>query len=407
MTAKTSSDSKGAFSTTAIIGMVVAGVFSFSALAVLSAFAPDLRTGGDGGGHALSKSAIGFAGLVKLLTDTGTPVVVSRDRQATAAPGVLTVLTPDPGDKVADIKAIAERKASLIILPKWQTLPDTRNREWVTRFGVLPADQMETALLKKLSGGKISRRKGAASVQPAHANGGVLLDAIKVDELQTISGSTWRPVIVDETGAALLLQAPGKPMFLLTDPDLLDTYGLRTLAGAKTAIAILNEARPGPAGVVFDVTLNGYERGRSILKMAFEPPFLTATLCAFFAAILMGLHAAIRFGASAREERAFGLGKRALADNQAALIRMAKREHRMAESYAGLIRDQVARSVGAGPAPDAATLEAILDRLGHRRTELSIAALMQDSRQVTDPAGLMRLARRLHQWKLEITRERQ
>ena len=169
-------------------------------------------------------------------------------------------------------------------------------------------------------------------------------------------------------------------------------------------MTLLDVIRAGP--VVFDVTLNGYERGRNLWKLAFTPPFLAATLCALFAGLMMGLHAAVRFGPAQREQRAFGMGKRALADNQAGLIRMAKREHRMAEPYARLVRDRAARAVGAGQVKGEAEMEALLDRLGQRRTELSIAAMGAEARQVADPAALLRLARRLHQWKLEISRER-
>jgi hypothetical protein len=206
----------------------------------------------------------------------------------------------------------------------------------------------------------------------------------------------------------LLAKDPEHDIYLLAEPDLLNTYGLRSLVGARAALALLAAARPSAhSAVFFDVTLNGYQRERSLWKLAFQPPFLAATLCAFAAAILMGVHAAVRFGAPAAEDRAFGLGKRALADNQAALIRMAKREHRMAPAYAGLVRDRVARAVGAGSITDEAALEALLDRLGATRVEHPFSTLMSESRQVADPAGLMRLARRLHQWKLEMTRERQ
>ena len=78
----------------------------------------------------------------------------------------------------------------------------------------------------------------------------------------------------------------------------------------------------------------------------------------------------------------------------------------MAEPYARLIRDRAARDVGAGQVADEAQLETLLDRLGERRTELSIAALSAEARQVADPFGLLRLARRLYQWKLEMSRER-
>ena len=45
--------------------MVLVGVFSFCALLVLFTYASALEGGDNGGGHALSKSAIGFAGLAE------------------------------------------------------------------------------------------------------------------------------------------------------------------------------------------------------------------------------------------------------------------------------------------------------------------------------------------------------
>ena len=61
-------------------------------------------------------------------------------------------------------------------------------------------------------------------------------------------------------------------------------------------------------------TLAGYERGKGLGKMFFEPPFLAATLCAVAAGVLMGAHALARFGLPRRRGRAFALGARALVD---------------------------------------------------------------------------------------------
>jgi len=243
------------------------------------------------------------------------------------------------------------------------------------------------------------------------AQTGETVGEVRVDSLQTIIATNLTPVVVDDVGDVVLgvrTDDNGDYVYVLADPDLLNTFGLRELEGARIAERLLDLARPAPGGpVFFDVTLNGYERGRNLWKLAFEPPFLAATLCALFAGVLMGLQAAVRFGAERRAERAIGLGKRALADNQAGLIRMAKREGRMASPYLKLVRDRTAKIVGAGQIADEDKLEQLLDRLGARRTELKISDLSQEAKSVTDPAGLLRLARRLHQWKLEISRERQ
>ena len=57
----------GAFSRAVVLALIVVGALSFAAFVVLSAYAPDLRSGSDGRGHALSRSAVGYAALVALL----------------------------------------------------------------------------------------------------------------------------------------------------------------------------------------------------------------------------------------------------------------------------------------------------------------------------------------------------
>ena len=49
--------------------------------------------------------------------------------------------------------------------------------------------------------------------------------------------------------------------------------------------AVLENLRLEHGPIIFDVTLNGFVRGRNLLKTAFEPPFLSATLCAVLAAL--------------------------------------------------------------------------------------------------------------------------
>ena len=69
---------RGAFSPAVMIGLVLVGVFSFAAFILLSAFEPELTSGSNGGAQALSQSAVGFAGAVRLLHEMGAPVRVGR-----------------------------------------------------------------------------------------------------------------------------------------------------------------------------------------------------------------------------------------------------------------------------------------------------------------------------------------
>src|SRR5688572_32238901 len=46
------------------------------------------------------------------------------------------------------------------------------------------------------------------------------------------------------------------------------------------ALPIFENLREGTGPVIFDLTLSGYRRSPSLLRLAFEPPLLGATLCA-------------------------------------------------------------------------------------------------------------------------------
>src|SRR5665213_2730606 len=98
-----------AFSPRTILALVLVGLVAFSGLAVLGAYAPELRGGWDPGAHALSSSAVGYRGAVVMLKALDAPVVISRSRPRLgpeAAP--LIVLTPTPITKAADLKLFPE-----------------------------------------------------------------------------------------------------------------------------------------------------------------------------------------------------------------------------------------------------------------------------------------------------------
>ena len=136
---------RGAFSPAVIIGVILVGVFSFGAFLVLSAFEPDLSSGRDGRAHALSVSAVGFAGAVRLARATGAPVsigrtVASRDRSQS-----LVIVTPEQPITWADLQG-AQGVQTLIILPKWAVTADPVHRGWVARLDALPPEAITLAL---------------------------------------------------------------------------------------------------------------------------------------------------------------------------------------------------------------------------------------------------------------------
>src|SRR5882724_1455232 len=100
------------------IGLVLVSMLSLVAYFALSAYAPDFRNESDGEAHALSKSAIGFAGLRVLLDASGIPNSVDRGIRPAPKPGLM-ILTPSPVSTAKDVAELAFKSPSLIILPKW------------------------------------------------------------------------------------------------------------------------------------------------------------------------------------------------------------------------------------------------------------------------------------------------
>jgi hypothetical protein len=373
---------------------------------VLQAYAPDLKGGDDGGSHALSRSAVGFAGLVSLLRADGVPVLINRDGPTKRDPNwSLLVLTPEESTKPADLSDfMATTGPTLVLLPKWETAPDPLNSGWVRNAGLIDAAALKTLLGKPMDA-TIARRADTAPVQLSGAPQQPGFATGPIAQLQSLTASGASPVLTDQHGAAVLVRAPGSSVGILTDPDLMNTHGLYDLSTARTAVALIGSLRQGDGPVVFDVSLDGLEHSPSLLKVAFEPPFLGATLCLVGAALLMAVHAANRFGAPLRQLRALALGKLALAENSAGLIRMAKREPHMAGGYLDLNRNAVAKALGATRL-NAAELEAYVDRLGERTGADRLSALALQVAAVRDRDGLTRFAQRLYQWRLEMTRER-
>jgi hypothetical protein len=398
------------FSPKVMIALVLVGIFAFSAFAVLSVYAPDLRGGEDGGAHALSKSAMGYAGAVVMLKAQGVPVVVSRSPLTRATPGrALRVLTPGPEIQADDLKPYDRTAPLLIVLPKWAASPDPAHAGWVRKAGVM-ANGLGEGPAKALDKDSfLHRRTGVSSPKLRGAGGpfaaGTYLPLEPVDQLQTLAGKDWRPVLVDEEGAIVLAAWRDSSVLVLADPDLLNTQGLKSLDTARAGMAILNALR-GEDGVAFDVSLNGFQRSRSVLRLMFEPPMLGATLCAVAAALLMGLHAVARFGPAVGGGRAFALGKRALIDTSADLIRAAGKEHELAGAYASLTEARTAKAAGDRETGPAERTERLIRLERLRRPADSLETLNQAARAARTRGETLSVAAKLFHWRSEMMRDR-
>jgi hypothetical protein len=403
--AKDSSVGRPVFSPVVALAMVAVGALSLLFYLVFSAYAPDYAGEGDTRTNAVSRSAVGFAGLVSFLRLQGVPVLISRGLDDEEyAKASLIVLTPGLDNTTAEVLAHRDKEPQLVILPKWLAAPDPLRPGWVRNVGLLETDRIAERLFESNSRiTTISQAVGAVPVRLRMDFDGTEATPAPVEALQTISGTDWIGYVTDEENRNIVARLEGTEVYVLSDPDLMNTHGLKDLATARVAASIIQSLRSGDGPVIFDLTLSGYRRSPNILRLAFEPPLLGATLCALFAALLMGVHAAVRFGAPLEGGRSLALGKQALADNSAALIAMAGREHRIVPRYALAVRRRVARIVGVPPDTRDEVLNELLDRLRRRNdTAQPIAALLAEARRAEDAADALRVARKLYRWKRDM-----
>ncbi|HEY0594497.1 DUF4350 domain-containing protein [Sphingopyxis sp.] len=351
-------------------GIVAIGVVAFIALWALIALGPQLSSGNDGGGHALSKGAPGYAAIVDLAERAGAHVELRRTGEAPAYDEEwreLLVLTPKhrtKADEIAEVLKGHRGGPVLIILPKWETGRHPEKAGWAGGgFPVAPPP----ALLPPTVG-KIEKIVSEAHARGARATGtiagrrmslplrGLRSQILVADDFDTLVGFPH--------GGALLARHRSDHIYILSDPDLVNNLAFANRESAAAAAMLIDAiAQDAEAdALTFDVTLNGFGSGRSLLRFAFVPPFIGITLCLIAAGLLALWQAWMRFGPALKPGRAIPVSKAALIANSADLIKQARRELDGADAYVRSQRIAIARRLHAPGGLDEAETDRWIDK---------------------------------------------
>jgi hypothetical protein len=418
----------------ATIGLMIAvGIVAFFGALVLGTYAPDLEGDGHAGAHAASQAAIGFSGLVRLAGATGrNPQVLRAEQEWTSDD--LVVATPEHAATRLD-KILAARgtmKPTLYVLPKWNAAEDSGHKGWVRIVGLLPTFEPEgvfapglriaikrhldkrpplhiaadlPATIRFVTPAKLQviepadeKPRAASSVPgPARRSAGDVRQAESFD----YTYKDIQPLITDGAGGIVLGEIDN--LFILADPDLIDNVAMKQPENAASALALLDWLGPPKAqGIGFDVVLNGLGQSKSVLRLAFDPPFLAMTLTLAAMVLLLGICAAGRFGAPRPRVRAIAFGKAALVDNSAMLVGKARKARLLGGRYAAVIRDQAVRAFGVSPRLNPVEVDLYLDGLGGK---LRFTDLAREAEAADNDDDMLGAARALHAWKREIVRD--
>lgn len=395
------SGADGVFRGRTVALILAIGILGFIATLVLGAYAPDMRSGRNGGAHALSTAATGYSGIVRLAEATGRNPQVTRDVHLLDTED-LVILTPEAAaTNVSPALAEREGKPTLLVLPKWQTVADPDRTGWVRHQGLKPRFEPNGVLAPATRLEATRRRSGGAALVTSPD----LPQDIRFASprpLQTVASPGLIPLITDRQGRIVLGQLPNRTLYVLADPDLLSNIGMADARQARSALNLLDWLNSNDAeSIRFDVTLNGFGRSPSPLKLAFDPPFLAMTLTIAVAALLAAWQAVARFGSPRRREREIAFGKAALIDNAAALVRKAGRYAMLGHRYADMIRDRAVTVFGVSSHLRDGALDAHLDGLGR---QARFSELAEAARTARDRHSVLSAAQALHLWLWEKNR---
>ncbi len=413
---KKANNNTALMSTGFIIGLILIGLFSFSALIGLSGYADDLRDKNNGQAHALSNSAIGFGGLKILLENIDGNVTLDPNKAPFNASDVLRIYTLNSAYQTDILDELNTTSPKLIVLPKWNVQATPNRQGWVRKspFGDIQGEGLLESNLEALSGEiEIAQAKNDSETLAKNYTFLIAKNAVsyttRVARLQTMNGSNLTPIITSEN-KTVLAKLKNTQTYILADPDFLNTAGLNTKSGARFAVDMLTHIKQetGARGYVFDLAIHGIGGRQNMVKLFTQPPFLSITILLLALIGLIGWQAFLRFGDPQKgSNEDFGedlhMGPQSLTRTTAEFLAIAGREPNIMADYAKLIRDQVHKELSL-PGRDPQSRNTALDKREHAKTlEPSFEMLRAEAVAVTHKNEMIRVAKALQDWKKDIT----
>ena len=265
----------------------------------------------------------------------------------------------------------------------------------------------------------VTRAKAASDLvlSPAAGQGTVTvpLRTGRIEQLQSVTGPNLVPVLTGPHGEVLLsrLMVTGNrpqtavPVYLLSDPDLLDNQVLSDPARTLTALDLVKGLTPKAAKpvYVFNLTFNALGFDHDLLHALSRPPYIAVPLSLLIAALGLMWAAFARFGPPRLEDLrpALGRGVRILADNAARLMAVTLKEAKLGPAYAQLMRDQVLKIRGYRQIDARESADDLADRISQiYKSTHTYSDLRAQAARVLTVHQLIDVALRLHAWKIEI-----
>jgi hypothetical protein len=291
------------------------------------------------------------------------------------------------------------------VLPKRNGFPTDKPAGWLRRFGDVGTGAAQTALRLAASNGEVVRPTGP--VQWTKNDFGI--EPSITAPIQLFRHNQFTPIIGTADGMLLgEIIDRNRRIWVLSDPDVISNHGLARPGNAELLVAMIERLRRGNGVVVFDETIHGYAaRAGNPFLLMFRFPFIVATAQAAIAVALLLWATLARFGAPQAAPPTLSAGRLGLLLNIAKLIEFTGHQQVIIRRYVQETIRDVARQLHAPATLAGEQLLAWLQRVGSARS-VSVdcgevarrASELGEGRR--DPAGQVRIARDIYQWKREI-----
>ncbi|WP_420346682.1 DUF4350 domain-containing protein [Pelagibius sp.] len=399
-------DGPGTFSFRAVAILVVVGILSFTAAALISVFS-DPQSENSYGANAYSHSAIGHKAWVEILRDSKLPVVISRKDSALRAgrDNLLVIAQPHDSEEAIEVlEEMPEAWTVLFVLPKWEGLPDFRRRTWLADMRLLKTSAVERVLEQVLDEAVVVR-----SEDPQNWRGFDWDIMPELADPQLILSTALTPVIEGEDGILLgEFQSQGTTYWILSDPDVISNSGIDEGRNAVLAVALAQTLTPGGGTAVFDEAIHGFTSAPDLWRALLTFPLNLAALQMLAAVGVLVWAASGRFGAPKPMPQRLEAGKRGLIENTASLFEYAGDLPDILRRYHDACLRDLARHMNVPRDLDPPGRTRWLDRVGDARgTSLRYSEVNSEaaaSQQQLNPPlpHFLRAARRLYRWKQEM-----
>jgi len=411
-----------------VIGMTLIGLLAF--IALLWWLGNGMGNTNNGGSHAAGRGLNGYAGLVAMLEADGLEVDRARNKDALRQSGLL-ILTPQPFVDGNDIEKIVSARRpigpTLIVTPKWNAAAITNNpkakRGWTEIVGTTAPEWQGFAdnVSVNVSDSRTPPARGWRTEHGAgrlpddrhvlSGNGKALVPLVRGGDGRILAAWLADDGYYPALEAFAGVESGGEdgnlyPVVLVFEPDLLDNWGLADRAtGLMARDLVLAAAGTRSQPVTFDLTLAGLGASRNLLTLAFEPPFLAATVCLLLAVAAAMWRAFHRFGLARRASRDIALGKTALVANTAGLVRRAGRLHLIAGPFADAARDRLVHLLGLPRGRPGQDSEAAIDAtMARKGLDGRFSAAAGQLRRARRPQDIVRHAAELQRIEKELVR---